>query len=136
MTPQPSRIAALYLGLVFVAGGALGFSVNQFYSAQVAEADDRPCTPLTATEYRQRLMATLDAQLNLDDDQESEILMILDDIGERWHAVRDAMEPEFGAIRQERAERIMGILTPGQQTKYAAILEERERLREAASHSD
>jgi hypothetical protein len=136
MTPRSSRIAALYLGLVFLAGGALGFSVNQFYSAQVAEADDKPCTPLTATEYRSRLIATLDAQLNLDDDQESEILMILDQIGERWGAVRDAMEPEFGAIRQERAERIMAILTPGQQTKYAAILEERARLRDAAAHSD
>jgi len=136
MTPQSSRLVALYLGLVFLAGGALGFSVNQFYSAQVAEADDQPCTPLTATEYRSRLLATLDSELNLDEDQESEILMILDEVGDRWHAVRDAMEPEFGAIRQERAERIMGILTPDQQAKYAAILDERARLRDAASHSD
>ena len=136
MTQQSSRIAALYLGLVFLAGGALGFSLNQFYSAQVAEADDSPCTPLTATEYRQRLITTLDEQLTLDDDQESEILLVLDDLGDRWHAVRDAMEPEFAAMRQERAERIMDILTSSQQTKYAAILDERQRLREAASTTD
>ena len=40
------------------------------------------------------------------------------------------MEPEFEAIRQERAERIMAVLTPSQRLAYEQILEERRRRRE------
>jgi hypothetical protein len=45
------------------------------------------------------------------------------------------MEPEFEAMRKERAERILGILNPEQQEKYRAILEEKRRKREAAQAS-
>ena len=57
---------------------------------------------------------------------------IYDYIGDRWIEVRDAMEPEFEAMRKERAERIMAILNAEQQAKYRAILDEKRRQREAA----
>ncbi len=129
MTRHPKTAAAFYLLLVFAAGVALGFSANQFYAARVATADETAAVE-TAAEYRKNLVAGLDQQLNLDDDQVSEVLLILDDIGDRWYQVRDAMEPEFEAIRQERAERIMAVLTKAQRREYERILEERRRRRE------
>ena len=49
------------------------------------------------------------------------------------------MEPEFEAIRLERAEQVMGILNSDQQVQYQLVLEEREHRREerrAERHSE
>ena len=124
MTAESKRTAAFYLTVVFVAGAVLGFATSQFYAAHTAEANNEPST---AAQYRANLVSELDADLALDDDQVSEILLILDEIGERYYQVRDAMEPEFEAIRQERAERIMELLSRGQRLKYQEILDERRR---------
>ena len=133
MTTHSKRTAAIYLATVFVAGSMFGFAASQFYNSVASKAPDGRTTP---QEYRQKLLNELDAQLNLDDDQETEILAILDDVGERFHAVRDAMDPEFDAIRKERGERIMALLTPEQSIAYEKILAERRRKRElkAAEH--
>jgi len=129
MTRQSKSAAAFYLSLVFLAGAAFGLATSQFYAARVANAEESTSFQ-TAAEYRKNLVASLDHDLNLDDDQVSEILQILDDVGERWYQVRDAMEPEFEAIRQERAERIMAVLSPEQRLTYEKILDERRRRRE------
>ena len=129
MNRPPKSAAALYLLLVFLAGAAFGFAASQFYAARVARAEENG-DARTAAQYRKNLVTSLDQDLNLDDDQVSEILQILDDVGDRWYQVRDAMEPEFEAIRQERAERIMAVLSPEQRLSYEKILEERRRRRE------
>jgi hypothetical protein len=129
MTRPSKTAAAFYLMLVFVAGAALGFASSQFYAARVANAEETSSFQ-TAAQYRKNLVTSLDNDLNLDDDQVSEVLQILDDVGERWYQVRDAMEPEFEAIRQERAERIMAVLSPEQRLNYEKILDERRRRRE------
>jgi len=127
MSSHPKRLAALYLGLVFLAGTVFGYAVNEFYNEQTLHAKSTDEEPKLT--YEQRLIQSLDEQLHLDDDQVDEILVILDDIVEKWHAVRDAMEPEFEALRRERASRIMAVLSPVQQAIYDEILQERERLR-------
>ena len=128
MTRPSKSTAAFYLTLVFVAGAAFGFASSQFYTARVAEADEASFQ--TAADYRKNLVASLDHDLGLDDDQVSEILQILDDVGDRWYQVRDAMEPEFEAIRQERAARIMSVLNPSQRLTYEKLLDDRRRRRE------
>lgn len=129
MSTRSKRSAALYLALVFLGGAAFGFATSRFYSAQTAEAKEASDSPTTAREYRRNLVNELDQDLNLDEDQVSEVMNILDEVGERFIEIRDAMEPEFEAIRAERAAMIMGVLTPEQQVRYARILEERDRAR-------
>lgn len=133
MIGGPKRIATLYLGAVFAAGAVFGMAAYRFYAANVAQAEFQ--APLSPQEYRARTVAKLQHELNLSPEQTVELQKIYDYIGERWHDVRDAMEPEFEAMRTERAERIMGILNPEQQEKYRAILEEKRRKREAAQAS-
>lgn len=125
---RSKQVAALYLGLVFATGAGFGYAASEFFSSKSAEAVTQ--STLSAHQYRQRLLEDLDAALNLDEEQIDEILTILDDVGERWHEVRDAMEPEFEAIRNERATRIMTVLTEEQRKQYSLILEERDRRRE------
>lgn len=123
MSRQDTNKAALYLGLVFGAGALVGFAANDFYRARTAEAVESEAR--TASQYYNNLVQELDERLNLDDDQVSEILLVLDEVGERFFEVRDAMEPEFEAIRRERAQRIMAMLSAAQQREYEKMLEER-----------
>ena len=125
------KIAVLYLSAVFAAGAIFGMAAYRFYAVSAARAEFR-VTPVTPQEYRDRMVSKLQTELNLSPEQTSEVQEIYDYIGERWHDVRDAMEPEFEAMRKERAERMMGILDETQQQKYRLMLEEKRRKREAA----
>jgi hypothetical protein len=130
MMNQSKTRATLYLAAVFIAGSAFGFSMSQFYSEPTAEAGVD-----AAAAYRRDLLRTLDEQLDLSDEQLTEVIAIFDEINDRFREVRDAMEPEFEAIRSERADRVMGVLSPKQQVEYRRMLDERQRVRdEKASH--
>jgi hypothetical protein len=130
---QSKTRAGMYLAAVFIAGSAFGFSMGQFYSQPTAEAGID-----AAAAYRRDLLRSLDERLDLSDEQLGEVIAIFDEINERFREVRDAMEPEFEAIRSERSERVMGLLNPDQQVKYQLMLDERQRAREAkaGSHSE
>jgi hypothetical protein len=128
---RPQKLAVLYLGLVFLAGAIVGVAGYRFYAVNIAEANLRP-SQLTPQEYRKHIVSKLQGELKLNAKQTAEVQEIYDYIGDRWIDVRDAMEPEFEAMRKERAERIMAILNPEQQEKYRAILAEKLRQREAA----
>lgn len=123
---RTQRRAALWLGIVFVAGFALGAVVMGLYPG--LRPDHRSLSP---GEYRVRLLNMLSRDLDLDEEQKQQLEVILDEIGERFQSVREAMEPEFEAIRSERAERVMALLTAMQRGKYERILEERRRRRHA-----
>jgi len=128
MSRSDGSKAALYLALVFGAGALVGFAGNDFYRTRTAEAGQTEAK--TASEYYKNLVIELDERLNLDDDQVSEIFLVLDEVGDRFWEVRDAMEPEFEAIRRERAQRIMALLSPAQRLEYEKMLEERRIKRE------
>jgi hypothetical protein len=128
------KVAALYLSAVFAAGAIFGIAAYRFYAVSAARAEFQ-VTPVTPQEYRERMVAKLQAELNLSAEQTAEIQKIYDFIGERWHEIRDAMEPEFEAMRHERKQRILGVLDDEQKQKYLSILEEKRRKREAAQTS-
>jgi Spy/CpxP family protein refolding chaperone len=134
MNRRPRRIATLYLAAVFAAGAGFGVAAYRFYAVNIAKADFQPA-PLSPQEFRAQAVSKLQRELNLTSEQTVELQKIYDYVGERFHDVRDAMETEFEAMRKERADRILGILTPEQQEKYRAILEEKRRKREAAKAS-
>ncbi len=121
---QTKKQAALALAAVFAAGASLGFAATRFYERGSGPLD------LDPRQFRNRLLDSLTEDLDLSEDQQAKVELILDEIGERFQSVRDAIEPEMEAIRMERAERIMLCLLPPQQAKYEAILEERQRRRE------
>ena len=131
MSNRPQKLAVLYLGLVFLAGAVVGIAGYRFYAVNTAEANLQMRQP-TPQEYRKHMVSKLQTELKLTPEQTASIQEIYDYIGDRWIEVRDAMEPEFEAMRKERAERIMAILNPEQQQRYRAILAEKLRQREAA----
>ena len=127
MSIQPRRVAAIYLGAVFLAGLALGVVSYWFYEVKIAQAN----TPRhkTAAEFRQRMAVKLKEELDLSSGQVEQVRMILDSVGQGFHDIRDEVEPKFEALRQERVEKVMSLLSPEQQAKYERILEERRERR-------
>lgn len=129
MNGQPKKVAALYLGLVFVAGSILGAAAHRFYAVQSADARVTT-TRKTSKEYREELMVVLRTELKLTSEQVEEVDRIYDDVGERYKEVRKTIDPEVKQLRVERTERIMGLLDDQQKVKYQEILDERERKRQ------
>ena len=118
---KTTRLAALWLTLVFLAGTLFGFVVHSFYSQRTARAGPNP------KEFRERYIGRLHRELALSPEQLTQVTAILDQTGQRFQEIRDRMEPEFQAIREQQRQRIMAILTPDQQPKYQKIIEEHRR---------
>jgi Spy/CpxP family protein refolding chaperone len=120
---KPTRMAALYLAVVFAAGALFGLVAHAVYSQRTTRAS-------SPAEARQRYIAKLQRDLSLTPEQVSLVTAILDETGERFREIRSRMDPEFDAIRTQQRAKIMAILTPEQQPKYQRILEEWKRQRE------
>jgi len=114
------RVAAIYLGLAFLAGGLFGFLTHSLYS-------QRPASASNPKEFRERYVARLQSNLSLTPEQLAQVTAILDDTGQRFRELRERMSPEFQAIRDAQRARIMTLLTPEQQPKYQKILEDHQR---------
>ena len=106
---KPTRIAALYLAAVFLAGGLFGFVAHGLYSQKTARAENRPPNP---REFRQRYLDKLHKDLALSPEQLTQVTAILDETGERFQDLRERMNPEFEAIRQQQRGQIQALLNP------------------------
>ncbi len=129
MNGQPKKIAALYLGLVFVAGSVLGAVAHRFYAVQTADARVSTPTRKSSEERRAEIVSCLRDQIKLTQEQAAEVSAIYDDVGEQYHAIRKTIDPEVKGLRAQRADRIMALLDDEQKIKYQEILAERERKR-------
>ena len=126
-----SRAAiALYLGIVFASGGALGFFANRLYTNYSAPPRPAPKSP---QEFRKGLVEDYKKRLQLSDDQVQQLQLILDDAAAQYQAQfkkeREAIRPELGRIHQDQVDRINAMLTPTQRDEYKRMLQEREHLR-------
>jgi Spy/CpxP family protein refolding chaperone len=120
---KPTRMAALYLAVVFVAGGLFGVVAHGLYTQKTARASN-------PKEFRERYVAKLQKDLSLTPEQMPQVTAILDQTSDRFREIREKMSPEFAAIRQQQRAQIMALLNPEQQVKYQQILDEWRRKRE------
>jgi len=127
--------AALYLGLTFLAGAALGISGTYYYVR----------TPVTAASTRQNNSEALRKaylnemrdRLHLSPEQEKHLTEILDNTRELFRQVSDKHRPEFRAIQEHQAELIRALLDPKQQAEYELVRGERqERARNMEKDRD
>lgn len=117
---QGRRRAALTLASAFIVGGLVGVGGSRWIRSTRS-----PRGWLAPAVYRNWLLEDLSARLDLDSAQREQVEIILDQYEERFLAVREAMEPELEAIRADRADQIMEVLTSEQQAAYEALLAER-----------
>ena len=133
-----SRAAiALYLGIVFLSGGMLGFFSNRLYSGYTLySGPPRPAPkggPQDPQAFRKGLVDFYKSRLQLSDDQTQKLELILDDASakyqEQFKKEREAIRPELRRIHEEQVQRITDILSPDQRGEYQKLLKEQERSR-------
>jgi Spy/CpxP family protein refolding chaperone len=124
-------MAVLYLAVVFVAGGLFGFVAHGLYTQTTTRAEIRPPDP---KQFRERYLDKLERELSLSAAQRTQVAAILDQTGDRFRELRERMNPEFAAIRQQQRQEIRALLSPEQQGKYQKMLEDWEKRHQPHGH--
>ena len=124
---------ALYMAIVFVSGGVLGFYANRLYAVSTTQPRPAAKSQQSPQEFRKGLVSFYKKRLDLNDDQTQKLELILDDVGAQYQAQfkkeREAIRPELNRIRQEQIDRITEMLDAKQKEKYSELLKEREQMR-------
>src|SRR6266849_10190638 len=110
-----TRKAALWVGVVFLLGAALGGMLGYMFAHHTAMAAP---AQMTETEKRAQKVQRLTQELNLAPDQQTQIEAILASVQAQYKAVRQLTEPQINEARQKGREQIRAILTPEQKPKF------------------
>lgn len=117
---------ALYLGLVFICGGVVGFFANRLYATATVTANVASGkNPPTPAEFRKWLVGQYQNRLKLSDDQVQKLNLILDESQRQVNAVHAEMDPQLDAVRQNQITRMNLMLSPDQQAEYEKMRQER-----------
>jgi Spy/CpxP family protein refolding chaperone len=124
-----NRKAALWVGVVFLLGAALGGVLGYLFARRPVSAAN---PPITEPERRAHRVEELTKGLSLTPQQSQE----LDGILLHWHgeskAIHDQSDAQIEALRTKGRNEVRAILTPEQKAKFEEFLkrfdEERKRL--------
>jgi Spy/CpxP family protein refolding chaperone len=114
-----TRKAALWVGLVFLLGAALGGVLGNVFGVH---ARNVPPPQLTEGEKRAQKVQRLTQELSLAPDQQKEVEAIIASVQAQYKAIRQSMEPQIDEARQKGREQIRAILTPEQKPKFEDFL--------------
>jgi len=112
---NPRQKAALWVGLIFLLGAALGgtlgyvFAHSSYAAAPAQLSDDVK---------RHQKVERLTQELGLSSDQQQQLDAVIADIQGQMKAIRQSTEPQLNDARQKGRDRIRAILTPEQKPKF------------------
>jgi Spy/CpxP family protein refolding chaperone len=113
-----TRKAALWVGLVFLLGAALGGVLGNVFGVHARNAPPQ----LTEVERRAQKVQRLTQELNLTPDQQKQIEAIIASVQAQYKAIHQSTEPQIDEARQKGREQIRAILTPEQKPKFEDFL--------------
>jgi Spy/CpxP family protein refolding chaperone len=123
-----TRKAALWVGVVFLLGAALGGMVGYGYAHRSVSAAS---TPLPEPARRAHRVEQLTQLLNLTSTQSQQVDVILMQKHAEAKAIHDQTDAQLEQAHQKGREQIRAILTPEQKPKFEEFLkrldEERKR---------
>jgi Spy/CpxP family protein refolding chaperone len=114
---------------VFILGGVTGASLDSLYRLRgrrdgVRQGGDR------RGGSRDDMFEHMRRDLNLSEQQATEIRAILDQTRNDYRALRTEVRPRYDAVRQQARTRIRALLTPEQQKLFDARAAERDARRD------
>ena len=123
-----TRKAALWVGVVFLLGAALGGMLGYVFAHHTAMAAS---AQMSDSEKRAQKVQRLTQELNLSPDQQKQLDTIMASVQAQYKAIRQSTDPQINEARQKGREQIRAILTPEQKPKFEEFLkridEERKR---------
>ncbi len=123
-----TRKAALWVGVVFLLGAALGGMLGYVFAHRVIAAAP---PQMTEAEKRAQKVQRLTQELNLSPDQQKQLDAIMTSVQAQYKAIHQSTDPQINEARLKGREQIRAILTPEQKPKFEEFLkrldEERKR---------
>ena len=113
---------------VFLLGSVTGAALSGLIRSRASGRDSREHS---ASER----FAKMRAELNLTDQQTTQIKTILDDTKNEYKALRTELKPRFDEPRLKARAKIRALLTPEQQQKFDAIVAQYDARREEEEKS-
>lgn len=126
---RPRAQGALFLLLAFLLGAAAGGLGVGLYQERMGWWH-RPRDPERA---RQFVLRRLTQELDLRPEQQQQVEGILREAGQEFARLREEIGPRMRDIRGRSRDKIRAILSPDQQTKFAALEKEWDRRHEERS---
>ena len=105
---------------IFVLGCVTGAALASAYRLR-AVGQGRPCPPA-----HQDFFESLQRNLNLNDQQATQIRAIIEETRDNYRQLRTEVNPKYDAIRQHARTRIRALLTSDQQQKFDTMIAERD----------
>ena len=127
MTPRAKTRLAIWLALVgvFMLGCVTGASLDSFYRLRAAGGGGME----RGRRGRQQMFDEMRRDLNLSEQQATEIRSILEQTSNDYRALREETRPRYDAVRQNARVRIRALLTPEQQQRFDTRTAERDARR-------
>ena len=111
----PRQKAALWVGVVFLLGAALGGMLGYVFAHHSYAA-------MTDQAKRQQKVNHLTQEIGLSNEQKQQLDVILTNVQAQYKAIHKTTDPQIDEVRQKGRERIRAILTPEQKPKFEAFL--------------
>jgi Spy/CpxP family protein refolding chaperone len=114
-----TRKAALWVGVVFLLGAALGGMLGYVFAHHTAMAAP---AQMNEAERRAQKVQRLTQELNLAADQQGQLEAIIASVQTQYKAIHQSTEPQINEVRQKGREQIRAILTPEQKPRFEEFL--------------
>ena len=122
--------AALWVGVVFLLGAALGGTLGYSYAHHLVSAAS---TPMPEPARRAQRVKQLTELLNLTSDQMQQVDTILLQKHTEAKAVHDQADAQLDQVHQKGRDDIRAILTPEQKPKFEEFLKSLDQQRKRNS---
>jgi Spy/CpxP family protein refolding chaperone len=125
-----TRKAALWVGLVFLLGVALGGLGGYVFAHQKYAVTNAAMPPSDAARRAQKVQE-LTSLVNLTPEQSQQVDAVIADVQSQMKTIRKTLDPQLSEVRLKGRERIRAILSAEQRPKFEEYMqkldEERKR---------
>jgi len=129
-TTSTTRKAALWVGLVFLLGAALGGMAGYVLAHQKYAVTSAAAPPSDAARRAQKVKE-LTALVDLTPEQSQQVDAVITDVQLQMKTIRKTLDPQLSEVRLKGRERIRAILSTEQRPKFEEYMqkldEERKR---------
>jgi Spy/CpxP family protein refolding chaperone len=133
MTPRGTTRLKIWLVVlgVFLLGCVTGASLDSLYRLRAGGRE-------RSVERGRRgdIFEKLKSELNLTEQQSTDVRAIIDQSQEEFRALRNEINPRYDAVRAAARSRIRALLNPEQQQRFDAKMAERDAHREEGKKRD
>jgi Spy/CpxP family protein refolding chaperone len=128
MTPRGLTRFKIWLGVlgVFVLGCVTGASLDSLYRLKAGNGEHQE---KSGRRDKESLFENMKSDLNLTDQQATEVRAIIEQSREEYRKLRNEVRPRYDQVRAGARARIRALLNPEQQQRFDAKTAERDARR-------